>query len=702
MLINEFWKIPFLRLIIPFITGIVIASYLTLSQDLLFGLSLFFIALSFSYRPFLDHSLSYHKRWIFGSLLTISLLLSGAYLTTKSMAYDRKITGSQMMIGIINKPPKINPNSVKLELEVTEYQINTIWNKSSEKILVNLEKDSAASLLKYGDLILIKGNIKEINNAGNPSEFDYKKYLARKHIHYKSYQNSEQWVLIGKNNGNPLFAKSYTIRDSLLNIYLKVGIKGEEFGLLAALTLGSMDYLSDEIIEAYSQSGAMHVLSVSGLHVGIIFIVLNQLLFFLNKKRYLKILQAFLIISAIWFFALLTGLSPSVNRSAAMLSFVIIGKVSKKKPSTYNTVFASAFILLFIEPLTLFDVGFQLSYLAVIAIIFFQERIYLLYEAKNTLLDKIWSLTSVSIAAQLGTSILSIYYFHQFPVYALFTNLFVVPVSFVVMLLAIALLCFSFFFPLAKLIAVVLSATVTILNSSTKFVEHLPLSTIKPISLNSFESLLLHIALILILVYIVTKNKKIAMVFLAVFILAFGFRDFRFLKHRNSYDFTIFNVTKKSAFSIIRNGNLALYTDSSMYSDPKAVTYLTSSIIADRFVSSIHLNKLEKLDKKNKNSTGKDILKYLICMDSLKVLYLSGDFSNYKSSNKLKVNYIVLSKNAPMDLEPLKNLFDFEMLIADASVPKWKQEVIKKDCQQMEIPFYNVSESGAFEHRIEK
>ena len=702
MLINEFWKIPFLRLIIPFVTGIVVASYLNFSQDLLLGLSLFFIALAFVNRPFLDHSPSYHSRWIFGLVINIGLLLTGAYLTTKSMSYDRKIADSQMLLGIVNKPLKVNPNSIKLELKTTEYQSNNIWHTSKAIIMVTLEKDSIAKLLKYGDLILIKGNIKEINNAGNPSEFDYKKYLARKHIHYKTYQNSEQWVLVGKNEGNPVFAQSFAIRDSLLNIYLESGIKGEEFGLLAALTLGTMDYLSDEIIEAYSESGAMHVLSVSGLHVGIIFIVLNQLLFFLNKKRYLKILQAFLIIFAIWFFALLTGLSPSVNRSAAMLSFVIIGKVSKKRPSTYNTVFASAFILLLIEPLTLFDVGFQLSYLAVIAIIFFQERIYNLYEAKNTLLDKIWSLTVVSIAAQLGTSILSIYYFHQFPVYALFTNLFVVPVSFIVMLLAIALLCFSFFISLAKIIAVVLSFTITVLNSSTKFVEHLPFSTIEPISLNSLESILMHIGLLMILIYIVTKNRKLVAVFLIFFILTFGFRDFRFIKHRNSYDFMVFNVAKKSAFSVISNGNLNLYTDSSLYFDKKSVTYLTSNIMADRFVSNINLNKLEILGKKKEAATGKEMLKYLICMDSLKVLYLSGDFGNFTSSKKLKVNYLVLSKNAPMDIEPLKNLFDFDLLIADASVPKWKQEIIKRDCQQMEIPFYNVSESGAFEHRIQK
>jgi competence protein ComEC len=270
------------------------------------------------------------------------------------------------------------------------------------------------------------------------------------------------------------------------------------------------------------------------------------------------------------------------------------------------------------------------------------------------------------------------------------------------MVLAIALLFCSFILPLAKLIGLTLSATIKLLNSSTKFIENLPLSTIEPISLNSVESLLLHCALVLILIFIVTKNKKLAPAILFTFILALGFRDFRFIKHKNTSSITVFNVPKKSALSAIQNGNLVLYSDSSLYSDKKAVNYLTSNIMADEFVSNISLSKFETLNKKDNAYLEKDILKYLICMDSLKVLYLMEDYSQLKCKNKLKVNYIILSKNAIMDIEPLQTLFDFEMLIADASVPKWKQEVLKRDCQQLEIPFYNVSESGAFICQIQK
>jgi competence protein ComEC len=696
MLINEFWKIPFLRLILPFIAGIAVADYLILPVSYSLSFCLFFIALTFVNRPFLNHEISYHKRWIFGVLINFSLFFLGNYLTSKSLIYDNKIADIEQIIGVINEPPKISSNSIKFEYKLREFKINQIWQKSNEKMLVTIQKDSLSAQLEYGDIILIKGNVKEINNAGNPSEFDYKKYLARKHLHYKSFQNSEEWALLDKNKGNPLFAASYSIRNKLLEIYKEYGIKGEEFGLLAALTLGAKDYLSDEIIEAYSDSGAMHVLSVSGLHVGIIFIVLNQVLFFLRKRRFLLILQAAIIIFSIWFFAILTGLSPSVNRSAAMITFVIIGRVSKRRPSTYNSVAASAFILLLIEPQTMYDVGFQLSYFAVVSILFFQSRIYQLFEIKNPVFATLWNWTAVSIAAQIGTSVLSIYYFHQFPVYAVLTNLLVVPVSSVIMVLAIALLFFSFAAPLAKIIAWLLSLTINFLNSSTRFVDNLPLSTIEPISINNLESLLFHLAIIVLLVFIVSKNKKTIIAAIISIAIAFGFRDIRFIESIDNSNLTVFNTYKKSAFSYINKGVLHLYSDTSIYSNPKAINYLTANIMADKFISRIDNIKLESsIDKKNIQPE-KDILKYFIIIDSIKFVYLMDDFSRYSSRNKLKVNYIILSKNASMDIESIQNLFDFDMLIVDASVPKWKQEVIKKDCQQMTIPFYNVSEGGAF------
>jgi competence protein ComEC len=700
MLIREFWKIPFLRLVIPLVAGIVTAEYLNLNQYFFLGLFILSIAFSIAYQPFFDHSISYHRRWIFGTTITIALFGLGAYITLNIKQFDNKLIRSQMFVCMVNNVPKMNQNYIKTELKIKSYQIDNVWYKSHEKIIGTFENDSLASNLEYGDVLILKGNLKEISNAGNPSEFDYKKYLERKHIHFKSFQKAKEWMLLEKDKGNPVFSLSYKLRQRLLDVYLKYGISGEEFGLLAALTLGAVDYLNDDLIEAYSNSGAMHILSVSGLHVGIIMIVLNFLLFFMQKKPYLRIIQAIIIIASVWFFAILTGLSPSVNRASAMITLFILGKQSNKKPSPYNSVAASAFILLVFDPLLIFDVGFQLSYLAVISLIFFYQRIYNLYEPKYRIIDKIWGLTAVSIAAQIGTTILSVFYFHQFPTYALLSNLIVVPASFLIMVLSIALLFFSFIPALAEIIGYILNHIIIFQNLVTKYIDKLPLATIEPISINGIEATVLHIGLILLFVFIVTKNRKLIFAILGVAIIAFGLRDYRYVKNKSTKSFTVYNTSYKSAFSLIDNGNLNLYSDSILYNNKKAINYLTSNIIANEFITRFANQKIEISRNKKQKVADKEILKYLFSVDSLKILYLNTNLSGYSCKNRIKINYIIMSKYTSMDLNSILNLFEFDLLIADATVSKWKQEILKKDCQQLAIPFYNVSESGAFVHRI--
>ncbi|MFN8258812.1 MAG: ComEC/Rec2 family competence protein [Bacteroidales bacterium] len=691
MLNTEIRKIPFLRIIIPFVAGILISEYVFINPLILLTLSVLFILAVIIYRPFLNHDASYHNRWIFGFLLSLVFLFTGAFLTHKSKSYNEKIINSSEVVGIVNEPPQLKPNSIKCEFLVKEYCIDKIWQSTNQKIVLSLEKDSAAASLAYGDLLIVKANLKEIANAGNPSEFDYKKYLARKHIHFKSYQKSDEWKLLSKNRGNIIFSLAYQSREKLLSIFESAGIKGDEFAILAALTLGTKDLLSDELIEAYSDSGAMHVLSVSGLHVGIIFIFLNYLLYFLNNNKKLKIIKALLIISIIWAFAILTGLSPSVNRSAAMITLVILGKVSERKPSAYNSILASAFILLLIDPQFLFDVGFQLSYLAVTALIFFHPRIYHLFDLRNRIMDTLWNWTCVSLSAQIGTTFLSIYYFHQFPVYALLSNLLVVPLSFVIMMLAILLLTFSFFPVILYYGGWCLSKSVWLLNYSVRFFDHLPYSTIEPVSINFTESLLFHLVLFIVTLFIITRNKKFILSSFFVLVIAFLIRDTRYIINRNQQSLIVFNVPRKSAFGFTENGRLNLYVDTILANDSKSINYLVSNVISDKFILHTNVFKLtHKTEGKSK------ITDFIVNATNFKSVYLMGDYSAYKAGRKLKVKYVIISKNAPMEIEPLLEIFDFDLLIADASVPEWKQQALKKDCLQMAIPFYSVSESGAF------
>jgi competence protein ComEC len=260
----------------------------------------------------------------------------------------------------------------------------------------------------------------------------------------------------------------------LLDIFRRFGIAGDEFAVLAALTVGYTDALQPDLRASYSATGAMHILSVSGLHVGIVYVVIAFLLGFLDKSVRKKILKAVLIVSFLWIYAFITGLSPSVVRSTLMFTFVAVGAALERKTHIYNTVFMSAFFMLLVNPDFLFDVGFQLSYAAVLSIVFFQRPFSNLLPVNNKLLRWLRDLLTVSVAAQLGTMPFTLYYFHQFPNYFLLTNLVAIPLSTIVIYLAMLLLLVSFVPYLSVGVAFLLKGSLWLLNYLIVWIENLP------------------------------------------------------------------------------------------------------------------------------------------------------------------------------------------------------------------------------------
>jgi competence protein ComEC len=538
-------------------------------------------------------------------------------------------------------------------------------------------------------LLLLNGNLQQIQNSGNPGEFDYKKYLNRKQIYFQCYLKSLEWKKISSDKGNPVYAFAYDARTWILSIYQSSGIKGDEFAILAALTIGVKDYLSDEIVEAYSDSGAMHVLAVSGLHVGILMAMLNMLFSFLGKRKKLRALQSIIVISFLWLFALITGLAPSVTRSALMFSFFVLGKNSGKKPSSYNSLAAAAFIILLFNPNALFHVGFQLSFLAVISILFFQQKIYRAFDIKNKYLDYFWQLTTVSIAAQIGTTPISIFYFHQFPVYALLTNIIVIPAAAIILYAVVFLLISSIYMPLAKIIALLLSYVLKFLNISTQSIEALPFSSIEHISLSKTELLLLYLAFLLFAILIITKQNKLKIALALLLIGSFGSRAYRFFDNSGKEQFIVFNSGRKSSFATISNRKMVLYADSLLSENKKSMEFLTSNIRTNNFVMDFALKKAD-------DNNNKSLPFIFISVDTITATYLHGKTDWLTTTKKLKTDYLIFSKNATLNIENLLSLFTFKKIIIDSSVPEWKQKILKKDCQRKEIPIHNVSEEGAF------
>ncbi|MEJ6617542.1 MAG: ComEC/Rec2 family competence protein [Crocinitomicaceae bacterium] len=351
-----------------------------------------------------------------------------------SLLFIALIALGGMLISEHRTNPKLINKGVSVLLSLDEIaSIDKDWRKSIctiNSVLTNdsvIEHDEQVVLffnstqLQAGDVLLVQTNLERIENKNNPGEFDVKSYWNNKNIYQIGFVGENDFKLI-KTVEQPWWKRwGLNIRESMTDKLRKI-LMGESLGVGVALLLGDKQLLSNEVRSSFSNAGAMHVLAVSGLHVGIVLFIL---MFVLGKfTRFISKTTAVVIsIVIIWIYAGVTGLSPSVLRASFMFSILAIAQISGRSKNPMNVLFFSAFVLLLFQPLWIYDIGFQLSYLAMIGIFVLYDPISKLFYFKNKWITKIWQGTAVGLAAQAFTVPLTLYYFHQFPNYFILTNI---------------------------------------------------------------------------------------------------------------------------------------------------------------------------------------------------------------------------------------------------------------------------------------
>lgn len=412
------------------------------------------------------------------SFMGFMLLTLSDYRLNKNH-FERLVMADQALegIGYIEYAGTTGSGKQKLEVSITNLiEENDSVLPGSGKLIIYVSEENALEEPFYGDEIKFSGNLQAIQSSGNPHAFDFQKYMGRKGIYHQLYISESGVQKTGNISGNKFYRRAQQLRTSCLEI-LSNRISGEaERGVASALLLGYKEWIPDQVKTEYTQTGATHVLAVSGLHTGII---AGMLLWVFRRFRRntfaFRFAQCFIAISALWSFAVLTGLSASVMRATTMFSFVLVARLLlKKKVNIINVICLSAFLLLIYNPQSLFDVGFQLSYSALLGIICFQSWIFRAVYVPSIGL-KVWNLISVSIAAQLGTLPFTLYYFNQFPLYFWLSGLIVVPLAGVIMLLAISTLIMNFFPDyLAIIPAYLLEFSTWVMNQSVALTAQLP------------------------------------------------------------------------------------------------------------------------------------------------------------------------------------------------------------------------------------
>ncbi len=388
----------------------------------------------------------------------------------------------------------------------------------NQKIIVYLKKDTSVLQLKPGDKLVAQARIQRIQNSSDPFAFDYQAFMANREVYYSAYLPTKDYQRIAeKASSIPFAAEKFRFR--LINQLKKHITNDEQRQVISALTLGYRKELSPETRSYFASTGAMHVLAVSGLHVGMIYLFLTYALGFLKRTQLGRMTFVIIIALLLWSYALITGFSPSVQRATVMFSFILVANSLRRPASIYNSIAASAFLLLLINPNLIFEVGFQLSYAAVTSIVFFFPKIESLWSPQNNVLNWFWQLFCVSIAAQIGTFALSVYYFHQFPLFFWLSNFIVIPAAYVILASTVLFFLISPVNWLVAVLAKVLSSVTFLTLFLLKKIDQIPNSLIENIGISAFQLAVLLACLIASMFFIKLKRKEF--LFLAVSLFLF-------------------------------------------------------------------------------------------------------------------------------------------------------------------------------------
>ncbi len=457
------------------------------------------------------------------------------------------------------------------------------WKRSTGKIVLELPL-SLPFRPNYGDVLLLSGTPQPTRPALNPGEFDYAGFLAKQQVFHRLRLRPEAVL---KRGNQPIWAiQGWAYRlnryaDSVLTQHLT---EKREYGVVKAMLLGVREDIDPALNAAYSAAGAVHVLSVSGLHVGILFIILEKSLGWVRRRKRGQGLFLGMVLPILWFYAAVTGFSPPVLRSTLMFSFFVLSDALVRSRSNYNVLFASAFFLLLWDPFWLTSPGFQLSYLAVLGIMYLQPRIQGWIESTNPVLKALWAVTATALAAQLATFPLCIFYFHQFPVYFLLVNPAVIGLSSAALPIGLVFLLVSGVPGLNDFVAFWLEATTWLLNETAVRVELLPYAVWRHLHVSGWETVGFAVLILSLLALFYTRRKGYAFLS-ASLALSLGVASciIKLQQHRQHW-VVVHQIPRQTVLSLVAGNTLRIVADSALVARPRQLDYACAGFWAERGV----------------------------------------------------------------------------------------------------------------------
>ncbi|MDZ4757665.1 MAG: ComEC/Rec2 family competence protein [Bacteroidota bacterium] len=679
--INPWHQVPFVRMVLPLVLGIALSTYFTWAFDYLqyvfVGLVCILFILVFYQSKFVRK-----LKVIYTVCLNLAFIILGLLLPiTQADSYkndhfvrlqkDEKYIKVEL---VENAVPR--EKSVRAKAKVLAVLNDSNYTYASGNILLYLPKDSDAIQLEHGSILLLSGKPIEIPKPLNPGEFDYNRYMKINSYSYQVFARDGEWEMVGKDSSHVLDNLFYSIKKYIVGLYKNYIPGDEQKGVAAALIFGYREDLSQDLVEAYADTGTLHVLAVSGLHVGILYFVLKALLGFLTRKKSLRILRFCIIVVTLWFYALITGLSPSVNRAALMFTIIIIAETFHRNTNIYNSIAASAFILLLINPYSLYDVGFQLSYLAVLGIVFLHPRIYSWFTFNNWFTNQVWNITAVSIAAQLATSPLGFYYFGQFPNYFLISNLLIIPLSTIITYIGLLLVAFSFIPLLASSMGIALDYLIKWTDDTVKFIGQIPYATFEGVSIGFWQTLLLLIIFFFVTQFFTHKNKYTfytASLFMVVFLCTKMIENYQWQQQKKIF---VYAIQGKTVVGFFDSHNLTAVGDTNILYNKATLKFKFQKHWVDMGATEKNLYALNDTQKHTTNRLQN--YKNLYIFNGKKILIID---QTPTTAFKDSVDIAIISHKPMKHWEDLAGKVKARHYIADLSnsnyyIDRWKKEAL--------------------------
>jgi competence protein ComEC len=692
---NKLDKIPFLRLLIPFIAGIVIQERLRIDEG---SILIIFLVLLISLAFIIVFKMSDSYRWniIFGIILNCVFCLSGMKLPVHTMP----LPGTEnLRSGCVTYIPEEKQATYKVVLGMLREKRPEGWRSLDGKALLYMKKTDAVKMLEPGDLLVFYGSLLIIDSPSNPMEFDFRRYCINHDIYWKTYLDENDWKKLTGKRLILILPAAELIRLKLVRFIQSQKMENES--LINTILLGYRDGLTGEQQKYFAASGAMHILAVSGMHVAIIY---GALVFiagiFIKRKSGWPLLFP---LPVIWLYAFLTGMTPSVTRSAIMISLYVVSRFLNRKTEGLNIILASAFFMIMIKPSFIHQVSFQLSFAAIAGITIVFQGLYRRLKTGIWLMDQAISLCCLSFAAQLFIFPLSIYYFHRFPNYFLVTNLFAVPLTGLILITGFVFFL-SFFIPtVSSFLGVLLDRFTGVLYSLTRITGTLPFSSTENISINTFEVIVTYLIILLLIRYINTRRILNLYLFLAGIAIICGENCQKIICQSNKKEIVVLSIQGSIAINFISGMNNLVITDDTI---TESRSRITSRLL--NYWCSLNLDEPDFLLLKNhcindswekeivitgSNDTGIHYIQFC----NTKIGILDDKFRKpTRSESPLSIDLLVINLRYPVQVSELKDCFNPGVIIIHRDVPAWLMRRIEEECIEYDFPCHNISRSGYF------